>query len=109
MSQMLLDNDTQRFQAVVLVEHPTAESYTIAFVTASTPESIEQATDTADMVTLFMPMAPDPVMGGHVVHVPASRVYDVDMTVEDYRHQRRRDRRERRPAVPRWGAVAHRV
>jgi uncharacterized membrane protein len=35
------------------------------------------------MVTLFMPMAPNPVMGGHVVHVPTSRVYDIDMTVEE--------------------------
>ena len=83
MSQMLLDSDTQSFQEVVLVEHPTAESYTVAFVTASTPESIERATGSDEMVTLFMPMAPNPVMGGHVVHVPTSRVYDVDMTVEE--------------------------
>ncbi|MDS0284167.1 DUF502 domain-containing protein [Haloarcula onubensis] len=83
MSQMLLDSDTQSFQEVVLVEHPTAESYTVAFVTASTPPEIERATDSDEMVTLFMPMAPNPVMGGHVVHVPTSRVYDVDMTVEE--------------------------
>lgn len=83
MSEMLLDSDTQSFQEVVLVEHPTPESYTVAFVTASTPESIEVATDSAEMVTVFMPMAPNPVMGGHVVHVPTERVYDVDMTVEE--------------------------
>jgi len=83
MSQMLLDSDTQSFQEVVLVEHPTADSYTVAFVTASTPPEIEQATGNSEMVTLFMPMAPNPVMGGHVVHVPVERVYDVDMTVEE--------------------------
>ncbi|MBX0303256.1 DUF502 domain-containing protein [Haloarcula salinisoli] len=83
MSKMLLDSDTQSFQEVVLVEHPTADSYTIAFVTASTPPEIERATGNDDMVTLFMPMAPNPVMGGHVVHVPVSRVCDVDMTVEE--------------------------
>jgi len=83
MSQMLLDSDTQSFQEVVLVEHPTADSYTIAFVTASTPDSIERATGHDGMVTLFMPMAPNPVMGGHVVHVPAERVHDVEMTVEE--------------------------
>jgi len=38
------------------------------------------------MVTLFMPMAPNPVMGGHAVHVPTSRVHDVDMTVEEGVH-----------------------
>jgi len=83
MSQMLLDSDTQSFQEVVLVEHPTPDSYTIAFVTASTPSKIETATGHEEMVTLFMPMAPNPVMGGHVVHVPVERVYDVDMTVEE--------------------------
>jgi uncharacterized membrane protein len=83
MSEMLLDSDTQSFQEVVLVEHPTAESYTVAFVTASTPDVIERATGNAEMLTLFMPMAPNPVMGGHVVHVPVDRVYDVDMTVEE--------------------------
>ena len=83
MSKMLLDSDTQSFQEVVLVEHPTSDSYTVAFVTASTPEAIERATGNDEMVTLFMPMAPNPVMGGHVIHVPASKVYDVDMTVEE--------------------------
>jgi len=83
MSNMLLDSDTQSFQEVVLVEHPTAHSYTVAFVTASTPPSIERATDNDEMVTLFMPMAPNPVMGGHVVHVPTDRVHDVDMSVEE--------------------------
>jgi uncharacterized membrane protein len=83
MSEMLLDSDTQSFQEVVLIEHPTPESYTVAFVTASTPDYIERATDSGEMVTVFMPMAPNPVMGGHVVHVPTERVYDVDMTVEE--------------------------
>ncbi len=83
MSKMLLDSDTQSFQEVVLVEHPTSESYTVAFVTASTPEAIERATGNDEMVTLFMPMAPNPVMGGHVIHVPTGKVYDVDMTVEE--------------------------
>ena len=83
MSEMLLDSDTQSFQEVVLVEHPTPDSYTVAFVTASTPAAIEDATGNEEMVTLFMPMAPNPVMGGHVVHVPTERVYDVDMTVEE--------------------------
>ncbi|MBX0323523.1 DUF502 domain-containing protein [Halomicroarcula sp. F13] len=83
MSDMLLDSDTQSFKEVVLVEYPTEGSFTVAFVTASTPESIEEATDNGEMVTLFMPMAPNPVMGGYVIHVEMDRVYDVDMTVEE--------------------------
>ncbi|MBX0294407.1 DUF502 domain-containing protein [Haloarcula nitratireducens] len=83
MSEMLLDNDTQSFKDVVLVEYPTRGSYTVAFVTASTPRSIEDATGNEEMVTLFMPMAPNPVMGGYVIHVDIDRVYDADMTVEE--------------------------
>jgi hypothetical protein len=35
------------------------------------------------MVTLFMPMAPNPVMGGFVIHVERDRVIDIDLTVEE--------------------------
>jgi hypothetical protein len=35
------------------------------------------------MLTLFLPLAPNPVMGGHLAHIPEDRVYDVDMTVEE--------------------------
>jgi hypothetical protein len=35
------------------------------------------------MFTMFLPMAPNPVMGGHLLHVPDRRVYEVDMTVEE--------------------------
>lgn len=34
------------------------------------------------MVTLFIPLAPNPVMGGFLTHVPTDRVRDIDMTVE---------------------------
>lgn len=32
------------------------------------------------MVTLFMPMAPNPIMGGFVIHVSNERVGDEDAT-----------------------------
>jgi len=83
MSDMLLDDDTQSFQEVVLVEYPTEGSFAVAFVTAGSPEEISEATGHDEMVTLFMPMAPNPVMGGYVVHVAKDRVYDVDLTVEE--------------------------
>ena len=82
MSELLLDSDTESFQEVKLVEYPRDGSYTVAFKTATTPEVIGDATGHEEMVTLFMPMAPNPVMGGFVIHVSADRVVDVDMTVE---------------------------
>ena len=35
------------------------------------------------MTTLFMPMAPNPVMGGFVLHVENDHVYDIDISVEE--------------------------
>ena len=83
MSELLLDSDTDSFQEVKLVEFPDEGSYTVAFLTADTPDRIETATGHPDMQTLFLPMAPNPVMGGYVIHVSEDRVIDVDMTVQE--------------------------
>ena len=83
MSSLLLDSGTDSFQDVKLVECPTEDSYAVAFKTAETPDVIAEGTGTDEMMTLFMPMAPNPVMGGFVIHVDRSRVVDVDLTVEE--------------------------
>ena len=83
MSQLLIDSDTQSFQEVKLVEFPVEGSYSVAFVTADTPSNIRDAADHPEMTTLYLPMAPNPVMGGHVVHISDDKVYDVNMTVEE--------------------------
>jgi uncharacterized membrane protein len=84
MSGLLLDSDTDSFQEVKLVEFPDQGSYTFAFLTAETPEVVCEATgEDEGMVTLFLPMAPNPVMGGYVLHVAEEHVYDVDLTVEE--------------------------
>lgn len=83
MSEIMLDSETQSFQDVKLVEYPREGSYTVAFLTAETDEIIERDTGHSDMVTLFMPMAPNPVMGGFVIHVSRDQVVDVDLTVEE--------------------------
>lgn len=83
MSDLLLDSDTDSFREVKLVEYPTDNSYAIAFLTADTPDVINDATTHEEMQTLFMPMAPNPVMGGFVIHVDEDQVYDVDLTVEE--------------------------
>jgi uncharacterized membrane protein len=82
MSELLLDSDTDSFQEVKLVEYPGEDSYVVAFKTAETPDVIADSTDNQEMITLFMPMAPNPVMGGFVIHVSRERVVDIDLTVE---------------------------
>lgn len=83
MSELLLDSDTDSFQDVKLVQYPVEGSYTVAFKTADTPATLESNTGEDEMTTLFMPMAPNPVMGGFVIHVSTDRVVDTDMTVEE--------------------------
>jgi uncharacterized membrane protein len=36
-----------------------------------------------EMVSVFMPTAPNPFMGGFVLHVAADRVHDIEMSVEE--------------------------
>jgi len=82
MSDAMLESDEGNFREVVLVEFPTEGTYTLAFVTSATPEAVTSPIGTDEMRTLFMPMAPNPVMGGHVVFVPEDRIVEVDLSVE---------------------------
>lgn len=82
MAELLMDSDTESFRDVKLVEYPTEGSYVVAFKTAETPDVIPSDTGHEEMETLFMPMAPNPVMGGFVIHVESDRVVDVDLSVE---------------------------
>lgn len=83
MSDVLLESGTENFQSVVLVEFPQYDIYTLGFETTETPAQIESAAGEDDMLTLFLPLAPNPVMGGHLAHVPRELVTKVDMTIEE--------------------------
>ena len=83
MSDVVLESDTQNFRDVKLVEFPHEGAYTLGFVTTETPVQLSEPAGHAEMLTLFLPLAPNPVMGGHLVHMPAGKVMDVDMTVEE--------------------------
>jgi uncharacterized membrane protein len=85
MSDTVLSSEAENFQEVKLVEFPRDGAYTLGFVTADSPASVRRSVGDPDgeMLTLFLPLAPNPVMGGFLSHVPAERVHDVDMTVEE--------------------------
>lgn len=82
MGNVLLESDNNSFQEIYLVEFPHDDSYVLGFQTAETLDEIE---DTAgeDMKTLFLPLAPNPMMGGFLAHIPKERVLEVEMTVEE--------------------------
>lgn len=83
MGDVMLDEGAENFQEIKLVQALDEDIYVIGFETASAPETVEEATGHDEMVTMFIPMAPNPVTGGFLAHVPRSKIYDVDMTIEE--------------------------
>ena len=83
MGDVMLDEGAENFQEIKLVQCLDDDMYVIGFETSSSPETVEEATGHDEMVTLFLPLAPNPVTGGFLTHVPRDRVYDVDMTIEE--------------------------
>lgn len=83
MGDVLSQTDASNFREVKLVEYPHDDTYLLAFETNSAPGAVATAAGEGPMRTLFIPLAPNPVMGGFLAHIPEDRVYDVDMTVAD--------------------------
>ena len=79
---MVVGERTSEFETVKLLELLSEETYVIAFQTSPSPASITEATGEDEMMTLFVPMAPNPVTGGFLVHVPTDRVVDVDLPMD---------------------------
>ena len=94
-STMLLEGDTNNFKDVVLVEFPKEGSYSIAFQTSHPPDMIERATEEEDMLTVFMPMGPNPFMGGFVLTSP--RTMSTSWTCRSKRGSRRSS-----PSASQW-------
>lgn len=83
MGDAMLESDMDHFRSVKLVEFPHDDTYVIGFETARPPQSVRDSVANEEMVTLFVPLAPNPVMGGFLTHMPTDRVRDLDMTVEE--------------------------
>jgi uncharacterized membrane protein len=79
----LLEGDTENFQEVVLVEFPKEGSYSLAFQTSHPPAQVKAATGDEDMLTVFMPMGPNPFMGGFILHLAQEEVYEIDLSVKE--------------------------
>ncbi|UPW00814.1 DUF502 domain-containing protein [Halorussus gelatinilyticus] len=79
----MLGSEAENFEDVKIVEYPREGSYILGFETAESPEAISEAVGEDDLVAMFLPFAPNPVMGGYLSYIPEENVYDVDMTVEE--------------------------
>lgn len=83
MGDMMLQSDVEHFRDVKLVEFPHDDVYVVGFETSRSPLPVQAAAEQEGMTTLFLPLAPNPVMGGFLTHIPDERVEDVDMPVEE--------------------------
>ena len=83
MGDVMLDEGSENFEEVKLVKCLGEDIYMLGFETGQSPRAASTATGHEDMVTMFLPLAPNPVTGGYLTYVPESRVYDVDMTIEE--------------------------
>lgn len=82
-SDILVDDDTEQFQEVKLVEFPHEDAYMLGFLTADTPTTIADSAGIEEMQTIMVPLGPNPTTNGFVMHVPSERIHDVDVTVEE--------------------------
>jgi len=83
MGEVILESGVENFRSVKLVEFPYDDVYVIGFETSDAAPAVMTAAGNGEMVTLFLPLAPNPVMGGFLTYIPRERVHDVDMTVEE--------------------------
>lgn len=82
-SNILVDDDTNQFKEVKLVEFPHKDAYVFGFLTADTPASVERVVGEGEMLTVMVPLGPNPTTNGYIMHIPIDNVYDIDVTVEE--------------------------
>jgi uncharacterized membrane protein len=83
MGDAMLESSVDNFQEVVLVEFPYDDVYVMGFKTSESATPIAAASGERGLTTLFLPLAPNPIMGGFLAHVPEERIMAVDMTVDE--------------------------
>ena len=83
MGDAMLESSVENFQEVVLVEFPYDDVYVMGFKTSDAAGPLAVATGERGLTTLFLPLAPNPIMGGFLAHVPDKRIMSVDMTVDE--------------------------
>jgi len=83
MGDVMLGEDGENFQEVKLVECFGDDVFVLGFKTSDSPPTIEDSANHGEMVSLFLPLAPNPITGGFLTYVPKEDVRDIDMTVEE--------------------------
>ena len=80
-SDTLLSDSGTAFRKALLVEFPHQGSYSIAFLTGAPAAAVAKHL-AEEHVSVYVPTTPNPTSGYFVI-LPKSRVYDLDMTVDE--------------------------
>lgn len=80
-TQTLLSPGGQSFRKVLLVEYPRVGMWSIAFQTSESMQFVAQATQSQEMISLFIPTTPNPT-SGFLMMVPRTDVIELDMSVD---------------------------
>jgi uncharacterized membrane protein len=80
-SDTLFASKGQSFRKVVLIEFPNRGQWTFGFVVGAPGPLIERET-TGDLITVYVPTAPNPT-SGYVLMVRPAEVKELDVTVDD--------------------------
>jgi uncharacterized membrane protein len=80
-SDTLLSDSGNAFRKALLVEYPYPGSWTIAFQTG-TPAIAVAGHLAGEHISVYVPTTPNPTSGFFLM-LPRSRVYDLDMTVDE--------------------------
>ena len=76
----VLTNESRPFNAVVLIEYPSAGRWSIGFLSARAPEVVQPWVE--DPVSVFVATTPNPT-SGFVVIVPRAEVIPIAMSVDE--------------------------
>ncbi len=80
-AQTVLARKEKFFQHTVLIEYPSPGTWSLAFLTARSPEEVESQIG-ARSLTVFLPTSPNPA-SGYLLMLPAEKVKMLDMSVEE--------------------------
>jgi uncharacterized membrane protein len=70
------------FKRVGLIEFPRRGLYAVVFVSGDPPAEVKGKLDNGELMTVFMPNAPNPTTG-FVLFMPAKDVILLDMAIDD--------------------------
>jgi uncharacterized membrane protein len=81
-AETLFTQSGNTFQQACLVEYPRAGAWSVAFMSSRINREIAERIGEADLVSVFVPMTPNPTTG-FLRFVPRSSIRPLDMSLED--------------------------